>query len=289
MPTPDANDDPIEWTLVDTDLTTVLAVLPAATNSNLFMELNEPGSGNVSVPLLSTSAALIESGQFVRAKYRGALRGGFFVENISRSQVNAGEGGELWTSVSGRGALSIFDRAKVWTDGTAETTRTFENMTKADILITLITEAQARNVLTELTYDFTDTTDSDSAAWTDSETMQFSVGKSYLDVVREMAELGIDFNITIETDGTFNLSAYSTAYGTDKSETIFFRRGSNCVEVSNTETGAEIANALLIKYDGGYSYTSDSTSITNRGRREGIIDAIDAFNSDHALTYGSAR
>jgi len=289
MPTPDANDDPIEWTLVDTDLITVLAVLPATTNANLFMELNEPGSGNVSVPLLSTSAALIESGQFVRAKYRGALRGGFFVENISRSQVNAGEGGELWTSVSGRGALSIFDRAKVWTDGTAETTRTFENMTKADILITLITEAQARNVLTELTYDFTDTTDSDSTAWTDSETMQFSVGKSYLDVVREMAELGIDFNITVETDGTFNLSAYSTAYGTDKSETIFFRRGSNCVEVSNTETGAEIANALLIKYDGGYSYASDATSITNRGRREAIVDAIDAFNSDHALTYGSAR
>jgi len=75
MPTPDTNDDPIEWTLVDTDLTTVLAVLPAATNSNLYLELNEPGSGNVSVPLLSTSAALIESGQFVRAKYRGALRG----------------------------------------------------------------------------------------------------------------------------------------------------------------------------------------------------------------------
>jgi len=289
MPTPDANDDPIEWTLIDTDLTTVLAVLPAATNSNLYLELNEPGSGNVSVPLLSTSAALIESGQFIRAKYRGALRGGFFVENISRSQVNAGEGGELWTSVSGRGALSILDRAKVWTDGTAETTRTFEAMTKADILITLITEAQARGTLTELTYDFTDTDDSNSDAWTDSETMQFSVGKSYLDVVREMAELGIDFNITVETDGTFNLSAYSTAYGTDKSETIYFRRGSNCVEVSNSEMGAEIANALLIKYDGGYSYTSDSTSITNRGRREAIVDAIDAFNSDHALTYGSAR
>ena len=104
-----------------------------------------------------------------------------------------------------------------------------------------------------------------------------------------MAELGIDFWITVEIDGTFNLSAYSDPYGTDKSETIFFRRGSNCVEVSNTETGSEIANALLIKYDGGYSYTSDSTSITNRGRREGIIDAIDAFNSEHALTYGAAR
>jgi len=63
MPTPDANDDPIEWTLIDTDLTTVLAVLPAATNSNLYLELNEPGSGNISVPnrRCATNARCIKS------------------------------------------------------------------------------------------------------------------------------------------------------------------------------------------------------------------------------------
>jgi hypothetical protein len=289
MTTPDPNEDPIEWTLVDTDLTTVLAILPASTNSNLYLELNEPGSGNVKIPLLSNAASLVESGQFVRAKYRGELRGGFFVENISRSEVNSGEGGELWTSLSGRGALSLFDRAKVWTDGTTESTREFTAMTKAGILIALITEAQARGVLTEVTYDFTDTVDSNSDAWTDSETMQFSIGKSYLDVIREMAEMGIDFKMTVVEDGTFNLSAYSTEYGTDKSETVYFRRGSNCVEVSRSELGAEISNAILLKHDSGYTYVGDPTSITNRGRREVIIDAIDAVNSDNAMTYGSAR
>jgi hypothetical protein len=286
---PDPNEDPIEWTLVGTDLTTVLAVLPVSTNSNLYLELNEPGSGNIKIPLLSSAAALVESGQFVRAKYRGELRGGFFVENISRSEVNSGEGGELWTGLSGRGPLSLFDRAKVWTDGSTESTREFTAMTKAGILIALITEAQARGVLTEVTYDFTDTVDTDSAAWTDSETMQFSVGKSYLDVIREMAEMGIDFQMTVVEDGTFNLSAYSTEYGTDKSETVYFRRGSNCVEVSRSELGAEIANAILVKHDGGYTYAGDSTSITNRGRREVILDAHDALNSDNALTYGTAK
>ena len=248
---PDPNEDPIEWTLVGTDLTTVLAVLPVSTNSNLYLELNEPGSGNIKIPLLSSSAALVESGQFVRAKYRGELRGGFFVENISRSEVNSGEGGELWTGLSGRGPLSLFDRAKVWTDGSTESTREFTATTKAGILIALITEAQARGVLTEVTYDFTDTVDTNSDAWTDSETMQFSIGKSYLDVIREMAEMGIDFKMTVVEDGTFNLSAYNTAYGTDKSDTVYFRRGSNCVEVSKSELGAEIANALLVKHDGG--------------------------------------
>ena len=289
MTTPDPNENPIEWQLVDTDLETVLAILPASTNSSLYLELNEPGSGELKVPLLSTSAALITSGQFVRALYRGAIRGGFFIENISKSQVNAGEGGELWTAVSGRGPLSIFERARVWTDGTTNTTREFTNKTKAEILITLIEEAQDRGGLSNITYDFTATDDSNAVAWTDSETMQFTVGKSYLDVIREMAELGIDFWITIETDGTFNLSAYSTSYGADKSDAVYFRRGSNCTEVGTTEMGGEIANALLIKYDGGFSYTGDSTSITARGRREGVLDAIDAFNSDHALTYGQAR
>ena len=289
MTVPDQNENPIEWQLVDTDLETVLAILPASTNSSLYLELNEPGSGELKVPLLSTSAALITSGQFVRALYRGAIRGGFFVENISKSQVNAGEGGELWTAVSGRGPLSIFERARVWTDGTVNTTREFTDKTKAEILITLIEEAQDRGGLSNVTYDFTATDDSNAVAWTDSETMQFTVGKSYLDVIREMAELGIDFWITIETDGTFNLSAYSTSYGTDKSDTVYFRRGSNCTEVGTTEMGGEIANALLIKYDGGFSYAGDSTSITARGRREGVLDAIDAFNSDHALTYGQAR
>ena len=57
MTTPDPNENPIEWQLVDTDLETVLAILPASTNSSLYLELNEPGSGELKVPLLSTSAA----------------------------------------------------------------------------------------------------------------------------------------------------------------------------------------------------------------------------------------
>lgn len=287
--TADPNDDPIEWQLVDTDLTTVISILPTATSSSLYLEKNEPGSGELKVPLLSNVAYLIESGQFVRCKYRGAVRGGFFVENINKSLVNSGEGGELWVSVSGRGALALLDDAVVWTDGTPETTREFTDKKKAEILITLLDEAQERGSLSQLTYDFTASVDSDGETWTDSETMQFTVGKSLLDVVREMAELGVDFTISIETDGTFNLSAWKNGTGTDKSDFIYFRRGSNCVEVSSTEAGGEIKNATLIKYDGGFSYVSDPTSISARRRREGIVDAIDAFNSDHALTYGSAK
>ena len=279
--------DPSEFQLYNSDLTTRVSILPAA-DQTIYLELNEPGSGSLKVPSLSDVGYLITSGQFTHAQYRGALRAGFFVENINKGLAGSGEGGELWTSISGRGALALLDDAIVWNDGTPATTRDF-NGTKAAILINLIDEAQARGALSSLTYDFTSTTDSFGNTWTDNEEMQFSVGKSYLDVVREIAEMGIDFNVTIETDGTFTLSAYRDGRGSDKSSTVYFRRGVNCVDVSSTEAGNEIKNALSVKYKDGYTYVKNNASITARRRREFLLDAIDAQNSGNANTYGNAK
>ncbi len=287
MTSPDPNNDPVEFNLYNTDLTTGVSILPSA-NSTLYLELNETGTGNLSVPSLSNAAALLTSSKFIRAKYRGALRGGFFVENINESIANAGEGGELWKTVSGRGALALLDDAIVWDDGTNATTRTLTG-TKAAILLTFIVEAQARGALAALVVNFNSTVDTNSVAWTDSETMEFTVGKSLLDVVREIAEMGIDFNVTVNTNGTFTLSAYKNGYGSDLSETVFFRLGTNCAEVGSTQAGGEIKNALLIKYGAGYANASDATSISSYRRREEIIDAIDAQTSATAVSIGSAK
>lgn len=289
MTAPDPNEDPVEFRLYDTNFTSGLSILPAS-DMSLYLELNEPGSGNLRVPLLSDTTSQIASSQFVRAEYRGALRGGFFVENIDQSLANSGEGGELWTTISGRGAMAILEDAIVWdVAGSKDSSREWNDMTKAAILIDLLQEAQARGGLAAVTWDFTTTADTDAAAWTDSVSLQFSVGKTLLEVVREMAGLGIDFKMSVETDGTFNLSAYSTEYGTDKSETIYFRRGVNCIESSSVEVGNEIRNALSIKYENGYAHVSDSGSVTSYRRRETVLDANNAVNATNALAYGNAR
>lgn len=281
-----ADTDGNEWVLLDTDLTARVAILPAAM-SHLYFVLNEPGSGELKIPLESNAAALIESGQFAQASYRGGARGGFFVDNIQKMQADASEGGGKLLSISGRGGLALLEDAIVWDDGTTASTREFASMTKADILITLIDEAQARGGLAALTYDFSATDDSDSVAWDDSESYQLSVGTSVLDVLRQFAKTGIDFDI-VYSSGSFVLSAYKNGKGTDKSETIYFRTGVNCEEVKSDERGDAIKNALRVAYKAGNVTITDGTSITNRRRREKLLDARVAQTASSATTYGSA-
>ena len=78
-----ANSDPSEWRLIDTDLVTVLGILPAS-ESHLYLVLNEPGSGELKIPLGSALAGSVASGQFAQCSHRGAMRGGFLVGNTSQ-------------------------------------------------------------------------------------------------------------------------------------------------------------------------------------------------------------
>jgi len=282
-----ANSDPSEWRLIDTDLVTVLGILPAS-ESHLYLVLNEPGSGELKIPLGSALAGSVESGQFAQASYRGAVRGGFFVENISKGQADAAEGGGQWVSISGRGALSLLEDAIIWDDGTTASTRDYAGMTKAAILIALIDEAQARGALANLSYDFTAVLDSDGVAWTDSEDYKLNVGSSLLDVTRQFARTGIDFDILPGT-GNFVLSAYKLGKGSDKSETVYLRTGVNCEEVTSDEHGDKIKNAQLIAYKGGYISVSDAVSITARRRREKLLDLKMAQTAASATTIGAAE
>jgi hypothetical protein len=280
--------DPIEWKLYDPDLVTVESLLPAV-KSHLYMEISEPGSGQVVIPLDSTSAGLVESAGFLECRYRGSVRGGFFAENIRSVHVNAGEGGGRMMSISGRGAMALMDDAVVWDDGSGGTKRIFTAQSRAATLIDLIEEAQARGALLNLSYSFSDSVDSDSVSWTESEELEFPVGMSLLDVVRQIAALGTDFTMTSDGAGGFELNAYKNGIGTDLSNTIFLRTGVNCTELVVDEVGTDIKNAYAVKYGAGFTNVSDATSITNRRRREKLLNTEYASNSEVALTFGQAE
>jgi len=277
--------DKAEWILLDTDLTTRLAILPVE-RSHLYLELSEPGSGELKIPLDSVSAGKVAAGMFCQCYYRGSARNGFFVDNVKQGQADNNEGGGRWLSLSGRGALALLVDAIIWDDGTTNTTRAFSG-TKAGILKTLIDEAKTRGALTVLSYDFTALVDSASAAWTDSEDYSLNIGMSLFDLVRQFAESGIDFDINLVA-GSFVLSAYKNGKGTDKSETQYFRVGSNCTQVETDERGDELKNAYRVAWQDGYLTVADSTSITNRRRRETLLDIKQAQTSASATTYAAA-
>jgi len=281
------NKDGAEFRLFDTDLTTVLDALPAV-EMKLDLILNEPGSGTIKIPLKSNAAAHVDSSMFVEGKYRGGVRGGFFVENIGESHAVSGENAGQWMAISGGGAMVLLDDAIIWGDGTGAKTREFTG-TRASILIDLIEEAKARGVLLNLDYDFSDTTDSVGAAWSDHVSLMLNVDTSLLDVTREIAKVGIDFDVVPDGAGNFVLSAYKNGKGSDKSATVYFRVGVNCEEVSSLEVGGDIRNVLRVNYKSGSTVVSDAVSIALRRRREKGFNAGEAQTSDSARTIGAAE
>jgi len=282
-----ATNDPIEWILKDTDLSTDLGILPLGP-SKLYLQLNEPGSGEVKVPGVSRAAQMATSQMFLEGYYRGDTRGGFFVENLSQVDVDASEGAGQWLSMTGRGALAILEDAIVWTDGTSKTKRTFDTATKASILIDLIEEAKARGCFPDISYDFSATQDSLGNYWTDAISLELSVGTSLLEVVRDFTSMGMDMEMLV-TGGGYLLKAYRDGKGSDKSASLYFRVGVNCEEVSRQELGGSIKNALLVRYEDGYTRVYDTPSIAARRRREKLLEADYAGNSSVAATFGRAE
>jgi hypothetical protein len=112
---------------------------------------------------------------------------------------------------------------------------------------------------------------------------------SLLDVLRQIAKTGIDFEMLPNGSGGFVLSAYKDGLGSNKSTTVFFRVGINCQEISSDEAGGDVRNALLVKYKNGYTVVSDSTSITNRRRREKAVNYEYAQSSASAATLAGAE
>ena len=254
-----AINDPCEWRLISSDLTTQLGILPAS-ESHLYLLLNEPGTGELKIPLDSALAGSVAEGQFAQCSYRGEVRGGFFIELKSKGEADAGEGGGQWISISGRGAMAILEEAMIWNNGTLAKTRKFQNETLAGILIQLIGEAQGRGALPGLTWDFTASEDSEGAPWAEENNLQLNVGMNLLETVRRFSTYGIDFLMNC-AEGGFVLSAYKNKIGSDKHSTLYFRVGTNCTEVTSDTQVAEIENALHIEYKSGYFETADWWSL----------------------------
>jgi hypothetical protein len=140
-----ATTDTWEWRLVGTTLTASSTdrILPVI-NSHFYYVINEAGSGEVTIPLNCAAAGVVTEGMLVVLYYRGSVRASFLVENIRKVPASSQEGAGQVLSISGLGGMTLLDRSIIWDSGTGASKRDFTAVTKASILITLITEAKAR-------------------------------------------------------------------------------------------------------------------------------------------------
>jgi hypothetical protein len=244
----------------------------------LYLQLNEPGSGEIKVPMADSIASQIAIGKYIRVAYRGEFRGGFFVENIQQTPAESGDRGGQWLTTSGRGPLALLDDAIIWYSAQGQSSRRFENQSAARILLTLINEAKARGCFPNLVVDFDATHDSANQAWSDSNTLNLRVGTSLLDLVRQIAGLGFDFKIDVNwVANQFVLQMFKDAVGNDLHLKTVFDIGNNAKQLRQDSIGSEIKNALLIEVNGSvFDVITDSNSITTYRRRESHFSAQQA-------------
>lgn len=156
--------------------------------------------------------------------------------------------------------------------------------TIGEILLTLLSEAQARSVRfpTWITPTFTAVNDSAGNPWARGLIWTFDTGMSYYDILVRMEEVGADFHID---PATLQFHAWKER-GTDRSiqntsvEPVILEVGKNLVQASEEGT-ADIKNRLTVKTSDGWVEKSDiATSIGLYG----VVEGSYTTNSDAPFT-----
>jgi hypothetical protein len=151
---------------------------------------------------------------------------------------------------------------------------TAPTMTAGTILKTLIDEAQARGALTGLSYDFTGSHDSAGNAWTVAVDVNYQVGMSYLDVVRNLAGVAIDVRVD---PATLTLQAYNIGtLGSVKAVTL--EQGVHFTSLVH-QMDAPVATEALIQYQDG-TWAERTTGVTPR--KETYLSLCGAPSIDQA-------
>lgn len=142
---------------------------------------------------------------------------------------------------------------------------TVPGMSLGKILDLLLDEAQARNVLSGITWTFTNTLDSEGNTWADNPDIVFDIGTNYLDVIRTLVEQYVD----VEMTPTLVLNIYNKgALGSNLTGSVDLRVGTHFEEA--TGTGEDhLTNVVLARDTTGLlTQETDPSSLANRKRRE---------------------
>lgn len=254
--------------------------------------LNEPGSGEATVPKNTSGYDSVVSGDIVRISYRGGRRFAFFAETIDHKRIVSDDYSGMAKVVRGRGAMAILDEGFVWYTVQGEATREFTGQSIMKTFVDLFDDAQARGCFPDLELEFTATEDTDGNSWTDTTPIKLDVKMSLLSLLRKISKLGIDFKMDFDWQrDKYFLEAYRDGAGSDVSDNVIFREGKNCIEVTTSESTVELKNTCLVEYDGGRSFevVSDASSQSSYRRRETALSANQCGSQAVAQDYGQAE
>lgn len=215
-----------------------LGTLTHAFDKRVTVEEDGEGAGEFSINTNSAQAAWTEPGNYI-AVYRDTVAGdpiaGFWIEPGTDVVLDGGEEGAEVGRRGGQGPIACLEEAIVWhrafSTGLGRINRRrgrwiFEanDFPIVVVLLRLIREARARNVLLFTSAGFNRNVDSDGNAWpTDTKVDRFTVpiGATLTEVVTMLRTKGL----RIEMDASFRLQAWPDDRENDLSGSIELEAG----------------------------------------------------------------
>jgi hypothetical protein len=255
--------------------------LDNASNVSYIETKDDAGGGSFDIyandaKVLANSGAALKKGNIVRMRYRNTHIGAWVIENNEEVVVGQGEVAARVNKVSGRGLIGLLDKALVYPANLADPNtaeRAFDGKKKAEIFISLWNEFILRGG-GDLHLTFNTTYDTDGQAWSDSVYLKYKAGQTMLEVMRQLAALGLDFIVRPDR----RLDCYQ-ALGDDLTLSVIFRKAWNMLECTTMDEGHDLAGVVLAEGQGLFIEATDTTSIGDYGRREAYLSVGNTADS----------
>lgn len=153
----------------------------------------------------------------------------------------------------------------------------------AGIVGKLVAEARARGVdsATRITLGFTDTADSSSSDWSDLHERSWPVGTSGSQVLSDLAELDIDWDMLPD----LTLNGYESQ-GSDKSADVAITQGVNILTYKAGVTPL-LATSLLVRSHNGWLQVTDTDAEDVSDRREAFLQTGSSLSHAQAKHAGN--
>lgn len=247
--------------------------LPDYESLGLSPQFSKPGTVRITYPSNGKNFDLLGDDVEIAVLMNGTevteLR--CIIESSEGNDASEAGEGQTWVFTA-RTMLGLLDRAVVYPRDwpvANPPVHAFVSATPGEILGELLTRAQNRGAIQELTWGFTDTHDSAGILWAeDTLDISFDSGTKYSQVVQNLVDNGL---IEVRTNGRI-LGVYNKdGLGDDLSvgeNPLRFTKGRDISESPRKSSTRELATTALVAGDNNVMAETSSPSEATWGRRE---------------------
>lgn len=169
--------------------------------------------------------------------------------------------------------------------------------TPGAVMITLLEQAQDRDALTDVVWDFTPSLDSSGVAWPGLLSAKFSPGANYTSVLNKLVELHLaEWALVWDSDAQQRVLKLWRAEGRGADLTlgprpVTLRRGRNLLDAPRKWSVRDSATTVLAAgAEGIYDDATDATALARRGRRvEAYTSLGNAADEEAVLAWAQAQ